>query len=471
MPESLDAARILAPGREILDIFDEYVMACRVLGYVHHDLIRLHEWYDTEDGLDLGAIDTDQRALTAAARAAEQPLLMQDKQFRLAGDGWLGGAALAAREHMARHQTAAEQAVTALHTAAATLNRLREALCEALTRKVAATVQIEGRRVAQRAEWLAAARTVTAGVAGDRSAASELIDQEVRPFVADDIAGDWVAAMRSSTDAVADAYADAMGALRAAPMPMFGPTLRLDAARIGSTPAVEPRPSFERTVPAGHSAAEISWPTPPPAVPVAPAAFAAPPVAVPTIAADPPIAEAAPLPAAGQSAGPPGMGSMADPGLGTGLNSGLSPGVGSGLAGAGQQLADLFSGLIGSAAEGLPEVDGLDAEPDDELDVPDDLDEPEEEEAPEDEVPEEEEEEDEEDEELSDEEAIDKTDPEAVDEEPVEEEPDGAPEVVEPQEESFEPVASPPVAAESLAQPDGQTPCEIAADELPQVGS
>lgn len=62
MPETFDTATILAPGREILDIFTEYVAACRVLGHHHHDLTRLHEWYDTEDGLDLRAIEGDQRA-------------------------------------------------------------------------------------------------------------------------------------------------------------------------------------------------------------------------------------------------------------------------------------------------------------------------------------------------------------------------------------------------------------------------
>jgi len=460
VPESFDAATILAPGREILDIFTEYVTACRILGHHHHDLTRLHEWYDTEDGLDLRAIEGDQRALTAAAQAAEQALSLQDKQSRLVDDGWQGSAALAAHEHLARHQAAAEHTVTALHKAAVTLNRLRDNLCEALTRKVTATVQIEGRRGAQRAEWLAAARTVTAGMAGDRSAASELIDQEVRPFVADDIAGDWVAAMRSATDAVADAYADAVAALHAGPIPVFGPALRLDAVRIGATPAHEPRPAFERTIPAGHSAAEISWPTAPPA---APPVLAAP---APPSAEVAPLAEVAPPAAAGQSTGLPGMGGVADPGLG-GVGSGLSSGVGSGLAGAGQQLADLFGGLIGSAAEGLPEADVLDGAPADGLDDLDDPEEPEELSDPEEEETAEEE--------PADEEPAGEATGEATDEPAeaaeIEEEPVDAPEIVEPQKEPPEPVAPLSPITEPLAQPEGETPCEIAADELPQVGS
>ncbi|AKS36789.1 hypothetical protein AFA91_31115 [Mycolicibacterium goodii] len=463
----MDAAVILAPGREILDVFTEYVTACRVLGYGHRDLTRLHEWYDTEDGVDLRALDAEQRALTAAAQAAEQALRLQDKQSRLADDGWQGSAAMSAREHLARHHAAAEQTVAALHTAAAALDRLREALCEALTRKSAVTVEIEGRHAAQRAGWLAAARTVATGVAGDRSAASELIDQEVRPFVAGGIAGDWVAAMRSTTAAVTDAYADAVAALRAAPTPVFGHVAFGDSGV--PAPVVEPRPTFERTVPAGHVAADTSWPAPPPAAQVMPAAQVTPAAPVtppaqvtpPAPAAElPPAPAVSPLPAAGQSLGLPGMPGMADP----------AAGLGSGLAGAGQQLADLFSGLVGSAAEGIPDADALDAVPDDDVDDPEIADEPDGSDDPEDDV--------EENPEEDPEEPVEPVEPVegAAAEEAAEtavEPADEAetPEAAAPQEETPAPIVPPPPVAEPLSQPSGETPCEIAADELPQVGS
>ncbi len=56
------------------------------------------------------------------------------------------------------------------------------------------SLDIDDRRLAQRAEWLAAAQTVTTG-AGDRAAASELVDQQIKPFVDNDIRSDWLAAM------------------------------------------------------------------------------------------------------------------------------------------------------------------------------------------------------------------------------------------------------------------------------------
>ena len=52
---------------------------------------------------------------------------------------------------------------------------------------------------------MAAAQTVTTG-AGDRAAASELVDQEVKPFVDNEIRSEWLAAMRSAMAAVMEAY-------------------------------------------------------------------------------------------------------------------------------------------------------------------------------------------------------------------------------------------------------------------------
>ena len=64
---------------------------------------------------------------------------------------------------------------------------------------------IDGRHAAQRAEWLAAARTVTTG-AGDLAAASELVDQQVKPFVENDVGSDFVGAMRAAVASIGAAY-------------------------------------------------------------------------------------------------------------------------------------------------------------------------------------------------------------------------------------------------------------------------
>lgn len=466
MALNIDTTDLLAPGRPAVDTFAEFVWACRLLGYHHQDLTgharQVHEWYDTEQGLNLRAIDNERAALTAAAASMEPALQLQDKQIRVLSDGWHGSGARASGDFLQRHSISAGHAVTALRAAASTLGQLSDELRSAVERKVTVTQQIEGRHGAQRGMWLAAARTVTTGL-GDRSTASELIDQQVKPFVDNEIAGEWLAAMRAATTAVADAYDAALAALRSGPVPVFeipgalgpawspavaarGAAVRDDAPPVGATSAP--------TVPAGFTpgpssapswAPAPSWSAPPPTM--SPAEVSAP--------APPPAAPVEPLT-------PPGLGQTLGAGL-PGAGGGL-PDMGAGLAGTGQQLADLFGGLIGSAAEGLPDEDPLGDEPlgiDDE--VAEDSEGPEDSEDPIDEGEEEEEGE----------------DHAAAEDEPVEEIEDApvAPEQVgsvEPPPAPPEPVPTTPPpaepAAEPLAAPQGETPCEIAADELPQVG-
>jgi hypothetical protein len=134
------------------------------------------------------------------------------------------------------------------------------------------------------------------------------------------------------------------------------------------------------------------------------------------------------------------------------------PSLGTGASGFGQQLADLIGGLVGSgASEATGEETSEGALPDpQDLDPADDIDEP--------------------DEEAEDEssDAADETanedDPEASDEEPAPpEEPEPAP--PEPAVTPVPPPPEPPVPpAVQEAMPVEKTPCEIAADELPQVG-
>ena len=86
--------------------------------------------------------------------------------------------------------------------------------------KVAAAMAIDDRRRTERADWLAAAKTVTTG-AGDRAVASELIDQEVKPFVDNDIRSDWLTAMRTTTASVAASYDAATAGLATDPAAVF----------------------------------------------------------------------------------------------------------------------------------------------------------------------------------------------------------------------------------------------------------
>ena len=485
MPDSFDAATRLAQGWPAVDTVAEYVVACRLLGYHHQDLTshpgQVHDWYDTEDGLDLRALESEHAALAAAAASAEQALQVQEDQLRALSEGWQGGGAQASRAFLLRHGAESARVAAALRAAAETIAELRDTLWRAVDGKVAAAVEIEGRRAAQRGDWLAAARAVSTG-AGDRAAASELIDQQVKPFVAGDIGGQWLTAMRAGTAEVSDAYEAAVAGLQARGGAVFdipgglGPSWSPGRDMSAVAPAGPPAGAGSSVtgtagVMPGCPPGGPSWPAP---APLGPASMPMSPMSMSAPLMDSPVPATAPAVGAPALDTPPAMGSPLGGGLpGAGAGAGLS-----GLSGLGSQLWDLFGGLIGSAAGGLPDGMGdgsADFGPDELLDEPDEVDELGKSEASdteddEDDSVDEETEGTAAEEDTADENAADLFDPandpaEMPEPQPAPSEPISTPS---PTSALVEPV--PPPAAEPLAAPAGETPCDIAADELPQVG-
>lgn len=302
-----DVAARLAQGLPAVENAGTYVAACRQLGYHGVSDASLREWYGTEDGMDLAVLQRDSDALGTAAAAVEDAARQQvELASRLAG-AWSGPAASAAQDFLARQNDAAAAVRDGLVTAASALATLRDDLWQAVNAKVDAALDIDGRPSGQRGDWLAAAHTVTTG-AGDVPTASELVDQQVKPFVDNDIGAEWLSEMRAGFDRVVDAFDTAIARLEASP------AARFDVP--GESGAV------------GESAAAPAPASTMPAAAPAPADFGG------------------------------GM-----PALGSGM-----PSLGGGLSGFGQQLADLIGGFTGSADTGpdLAEPDDLLKEPDDE---------------------------------------------------------------------------------------------------------
>jgi uncharacterized protein YukE len=470
--ETFDVASRLAEGRPAVDNIQTLVWACHQLGYQNPDLTshaaQVRELYGGEDGLDLRALDADSAALGRAAEATQEALVRQDEQLAALSDAWQGGAADTSRAFLRRHADASATAVEAVHAAVDALAALRDELWRAVDGKVSAAVAIDGRTQAQHAEWLAAAQTVTNG-AGDRAAASELIDQQVKPFVDNDIHGEWLTAMRSATASVADAYDAATTKLTSLPDAVFDvpgglgpswiPALRDDGDDVVATaPAAASAPAVSAP-PVWNQAPAWGGPPEPQAMP----GPIAPPLSAPLPTAPPPEPAAA-VPAAAMPSAP-SLGGLPD--------------VGGGLSGFGQQLADMLGGLMGSD-DALPEPPDL-GDPAD-LDDPPDLDDPAElDETDSDEA----DDETDDDETDADEQAevdapgetlagtaeADETS-DTCDMPPAEPPPalDPPPSTADP---ASTPVPEPPAAPPPLPAPEplsAVTPCEIAADELPQVG-
>ena len=384
MPEGFDVAARLAMGAPSVERIGTYVSACRQLGYQHPDLTahaaQVRDWYARDEGLDLRALDADCAALSAAAAAADDALRRHGELSAELVGAWSGGGAGAASEFLWRHGQSAVAVRDGLRRTAEAMAALRDELWRAVDDKVEAVVSIDDRTLSQRAEWLNAAQTVMAG-AGDRAAASELVDQQIKPFVDNDIRSDWLAAMHRATASTTAAYDAAIGRVDSGGVSTFdvpgelGPRWQgSQSAPVATDPVAAPPGA---TVPA---AAMISSPAPsvdPPFSAVAPAAVAGP---APTPFADPSAVAPAAAPGMTPAAPLPSLGEMG----------GAMPSLGTGASGFGQQLADLIGGLVGSGASeatgegtGASEATGAgtseDALPDEpELDPADDIDDPDE---------------------------------------------------------------------------------------------
>jgi hypothetical protein len=446
MSSRYDVAARLAEGASAVEHTQTYVRACQALGYQQPELTahpsQVGDWYYTEAGLDLRVLDGDTDELRAAVTAIEEALWVQRTQVTELAAAWRGSGAESATQFLQRHCDAAAEVAAHVRAAAEQCATLRDDVWQAVDGKVATAVAIDERRAAERPTWLSAAHALTTGSA-DRSAAELVVHQQVIHYVDNDIRNDWLAAMSSANASVAASYDTAIHALASTREVCFDIPGNLG-------PSSQPASG-------GHAGADPMPATPLPASP----AFPSPVPTVPAAAAAP----APPLPEARQARpaadDPPGM---TDP---LGDTSGLSTGAGGlgglggmtgGIGGVVGSIVDSIGSLLGSMAGGFGDTAdvgddpaGLDDadDPDDQL--VDDVDEPTDAAKPVDTAA-------------------------TVPETPaVVENPPATAEVVgEPAPQADPPTDVPPPAEESppaAAPPaDESTPCEIAEDQLPQVG-
>ncbi|MCV7281990.1 hypothetical protein H7J88_20380 [Mycolicibacterium flavescens] len=464
MAEKYDAGARLGEALPDVADFEQYVLACRSLGYQHPDLTahpgQVRDRYLHEAGMDLLALDADCAALQAVCAAVEDALARQREQPAALATAWRGAGADASRVFLARHGESSQRAADAVRTAVEALADLRDRLWQAVDAKVAAVLAIGDGTQPRRAEWMAAAQTVTTG-SGDRAIASELVDQEVKPFVDNAIGDQYLTAMRAATVTVETVYRQVVAALAAASGATFdvpgelGPVF-VPAEAVAATPAPVVPAAFVSGGTGAWSPPTVPPPSAPPS-PAAPPAAAAPAVPAPAVPPAEPVAPAS-------APAPPSA-----PSMGAG-----APDIGSGISSFGQQLGEMLGGLFGDGALGA-DIDELDDPAKDEFS-------PDEESALTDE--DEESALTDEDDETGEEEPGEPVDPAAAEVTDTAADPavpgaESAAAPVCPPEEatavdnSAETAPPEPLAVatdEPAAPPPSGTPCEIAADELPQVG-
>jgi hypothetical protein len=471
--DRFDVAARLAEGQPAVDHVQTYVRACHQLGYQHPDLTahgsQVRDWYDTEAGLDLRVLDDDSAELRAAVTTLEEALWLQRMQVTEIATAWAGLGADSATRFLQRHCDVAAELAADVRAAADGYAALRDNLWQLVDHKAATAVAIDDRRTGERSAWLAAAQEVTAG-SGDRSAAEEIVREHVMPYVDNDIRGDWLAAMRATTTSVEAAYDTTVDALSS-----------MRELRFEIPGELGPRwqPVFD--VPLAPSTAAATTPpaaTAPDSVPTVPAGAPAPVSAAPApVSATPAPVSAAPAPAPQP---PPALPGLTDPlndgaGLAAGTGGlGSSGGLGGSIGGIVGKIVDGIGGLLGSLADGFSDPSGIeDPLSDDRLDADDPLG---------DDIDDETDADDDDDTDDDDDDAQ-AAGHEATDEDVVPEETAQNPstasgsgdepvadELTSPLEPAPPQDTPPPDAPPPPEQTDGSTPCEIAADELPQAG-
>lgn len=463
MAERLDVAGRLAEGWVAVEHTQRYVRACHALGYDQPDLTshpsRIRDWYDSEDGLDLRALDEDCAQLRAAGAAATEVLRMLHAQLTELATAWMGPGADSALRLLERHCDAASGVANELRAAAQRCESLRDNLWFLVDSKAATAIAIDDRTLAQRSVWLAAADTVAGGT-HDRATAEEVVRRQMTPYVDNDIRGEWLDTMRSTVSGMAASYDMVIDRMAATPPAQFefpgdlgpsGPAL----PSAGSRPPVTPAPVTPAAALAGPPA--DAAPTGNPSAPSPTQSLPTP--AVPDLGT-----------ALGDVPSMPDVGG--DPGGAGGGLGGLS-----GLGALANRIVDAMGELLGSATDPLgdPSAFGDDASSGDAVDAnavgPDN--------------------ENTKDDDRSDAQTDDPYQPESADEPnvaeaaapvnapPTAEAPaptEAPPPVAPPADQPAPPAAvpaspsAPPASGPSPEPPHGSTPCEIAADALPQAG-
>jgi hypothetical protein len=454
MAERLDVAGRLAEGQPAVEHTQTYVRACQVLGYHDPELTsrpgQIRDWYDSEEGLNLRALDGDCAQLRAAVGALMEALQMQRGQVDELAAAWSGPGAESAIAFLQRHCDAANAVATEVRAAAQRSESLRDNLWHLVDVKVAAAIAIDDRTLANRLAWMAAATAVTTG-AGDRQTADDLVQKQIKPYVDNDIRTEWLDAMRSARAGIATSYDMVIDKFAAAAPVYFEIPEELRPGRAPFQPAPARAPAVTATL-----APAAAFPTL--AADPAPAAMPTTPTSLPPASTSGASGVPAPLTPPASDLGT-GLGDAAALPAGVGGPAGLD-GLGGlgGLGGLANRIVDEMSGLLGSAGEQLNDPSGLDDALDtDDPDDPDDKADDDDESDAEPEKPKEIQT-------AQAEEAKPGDSPPAGGPPPINTPPPAAVSPVDAQ----PPAAAPPPVAAPPAS--GKTPCEIAADELPKAG-
>ena len=180
-----------------------------MLGYHDPELTsrptQIRDWYDSEEGLDLRALDGDCAQLRAAAASVMEALRMQRAQVDELAAAWSGPGAESAIGFLQRHCDAANTVATEVRAAAAAL-RVAARQPVAPDRRQGRDGHRHRRSHAGAAAGVVGRRRCGHDRGGGSPTTAEVVQQQIKPYVDNDIRAEWLTAMRSARAGVATSY-------------------------------------------------------------------------------------------------------------------------------------------------------------------------------------------------------------------------------------------------------------------------
>ncbi|AMW21273.1 mediator complex subunit 15 domain-containing protein [Mycobacteroides chelonae] len=165
---------------------------------------QLFDWYDMDAGMDLNKLGADLELFKSAVTTMKSAAERQHGQLQQLMGMWEGKGSEAANQFLRTHNSTADAVTKEFGQVSTGLDGLRETLWTIVDLKKQASTMVDG-LVTDRASFDSAVATYKTGT-GDRSVADETNATKIGPHVQQNIEGKWLPAMKAAWGKGGEAY-------------------------------------------------------------------------------------------------------------------------------------------------------------------------------------------------------------------------------------------------------------------------
>ncbi|MEU9804820.1 hypothetical protein [Mycobacterium sp. NPDC050853] len=165
---------------------------------------QLFDWYDMDAGMNLNTLGADLELFKSAVTTMKSAAERQHGQLQQLMGMWGGKGSEAANQFLRTHNSTADEVTEEFGKVSTGLDSLRDALWNIVDLKKQASTMVDG-LVSDRTAFDNAVATYKTG-AGDRATADETNATKIGPHVKDSIEGKWLPAMKTAWSKGGEAY-------------------------------------------------------------------------------------------------------------------------------------------------------------------------------------------------------------------------------------------------------------------------